>query len=278
VKRSGARGLLGAACLLGACLGLPALQAVPAAAASRVSAPGRHPVRLLIVGDSIALTLGMGLSVDSGSRYGVTVSDHATLGCDLDPGLQVLVAGSPGPATPGCDLWRGLWPLLVAHERPQVVALGLGRWEVTDHLLGNQWVHVGEPAWDQHLTGDLRSAVALFHSFGARVVLFTMPYIDPTDRQPDGLPWSEDTPARVRAYNELLRQVARADPHVVTVIDLNRILSPQGVYTASLHGVAVRSSDGVHISALGGEFVQRQILPLIDRIGTEDETAARAGA
>jgi hypothetical protein len=42
--------------------------------------------------------------------------------------------------------------------------------------------------------------------------------------------------------------------------------------------VAVRSSDGVHISALGGEFVQRQILPLIDRIGTEDETAARAGA
>ena len=78
----------------------------------------------------------------------------------LDPGLEVFVAGSPGPATPGCDLWRSLWPLLVAQERPQVVALGLGRWEVTDHLLGDQWVHVGEPAWDQHLTGDLQAAVA----------------------------------------------------------------------------------------------------------------------
>jgi hypothetical protein len=253
----------------------PGLDASEHAALQRSGAYGRHPVRLLILGDSIALTLGMGLSVDSQAEYGVTVSDHGTIGCDLDPSLEVFVAGSPGPSTQGCDNWRGLWPFLTAGERPQVVALGLGRWEVTDHLLNGQWVHIGEPAWDAHLTADLWAAISIFHTFGARVVLFTMPYIDPNDRQPDGLPWSENTPARVQAYNALVRQLARSDPREVSVIDLNRMLSPRGVYTASLDGVGVRLPDGIHISAAGGEFLQRQILPEIDRIGMEDETAAR---
>ena len=61
------------------------------------------------------------------------------------------------------------------------------------------------------------------------------------------------------------------------MIDLNRMLSPDGVYTASVAGVDVRSSDGIHVSVDGGELLQRQILPAIDRIGMEDEAAkARA--
>ena len=303
VTGSVVRGLLGAASVLAACLGVCAaggpagaagmtradgaggarvavrlpsgLSTSEHAALERAGAYGSRPVRLLIVGDSIAMTLGTGLSVQSRTQYGVTVVDQATLGCDLDPQLEVLTEGTPGPATPGCDDWRGLWPFVVASARPQVVALGLGRWEVTDHLLDGQWVHVGEPAWDAHLTADLQSAIAILHSFGAKVVLFTMPYVDPSDRQPDGLPWSENTPARVQAYNALVRRVAQADPGVVSVIDLNRMLSPGG-YHATLDGVDVRSSDGIHVSPAGGELLQRQILPTIDRIGMESEAAARA--
>jgi SGNH domain (fused to AT3 domains) len=256
----------------------PGLSASEHAALQRSGAYGGRPVRLLILGDSIALTLGMGLSVRSQSRYGVAISDHGSLGCDLEPALQVFIAGSAGPATQGCALWRGLWPFMVAQDQPQVVALGVGRWEVADHLLNGQWVHIGEPVWDQHLTADLQSAVAIFHSVGARVVLFTMPYVDPRDRQPDGMPWSEDAPARAQAYNALVRQVARDDPREVSVIDLNRMLSRNGVYTASLHGVGVRWPDGVHISAAGGQLLQREILPVIDHIGMESETAAKAHA
>ncbi|MBV8462787.1 MAG: hypothetical protein JO368_05810 [Acidimicrobiales bacterium] len=156
-----------------------------------------------------------------------------------------------------------------------MVALGLGRWEVTDHLLDGQWVHVGEPAWDDHLAADLQSAIAVFHGFGARVVLLTMPYVDPTDRQPDGLPWSENLPSRVRAYNALVWQVARAHPGEVRVIDLNRMLSPGGTYTATFDGVDVRY-DGIHISQAGGQLLQSRILPEVARIGLEEETAARA--
>ena len=247
-------------------------------ALARAGAFGTHPVRFLILGDSIALTLGMGLSTGARSAYGVTVDDHATLGCDLDPQLLVRTAGVAGPATAGCDAWRSLWPFLTAAEHPQVVALGVGRWEVSDHRLGGRWVHVGQAAWDRHLTGDLDAAIAIFGEFGAKVVLFTMPYVDPRERQPDGLPWSENDPARVRAFNAVVGRVARDHAGEVSVIDLNRMLSPDGVYTAHVDGVTVRWTDGVHVTAAAGELLQRQILPQIDRIGLDDETAARAHA
>jgi hypothetical protein len=252
----------------------PGLSASEHAALERAGAYRTRPVRLLIVGDSIAMTLGMGLSVQARPRYGVSVLDDATVGCDLDPGLAVLTEGSPGPATQGCPDWRARWPFLAAEEHPQVVALGLGRWEVCDHLLDGQWVHVGEPAWDLHLAQELEASITIFHTFGAKVVLFTMPYVDPSDRQPDGLPWSENTPARTQAYNLLVRQVAESDPGEVSVVDVNRMLSPNGAYTPALDGIAVRSPDGIHVSVAGGEWLQRHILPQIDRIGMEDETAA----
>jgi len=316
VTRWGVRSLLGGACLLLSCVGLscvglscvglaaagsgpaaaasvaradasdgarvafplpPGLTASEHAALRRSGAYGAHPVRLLVLGDSIALTLGMGLSVDAQQQYGISVTNDATVGCDLDTQLQVVISGAVGPATPGCDNWRALWPFLIAGQRPQVVALGLGRWEIADHLLDGRWVHIGEPAWNEHLTSDLQSAITILHSFGAKVVLLNMPYVDPSNRQPDGQPWPENTPARVQAYNALVQQVARAHPGVVSVIDLNKLLSPDGVYTATLSGVDVRMPDGIHISLNGGELLQRQVLPALDRIGLEDEAARAPG-
>ncbi len=232
-------------------------------------------MRLLVVGDSIALTLGMGLAVGSQGTYGVTLSNHGTLGCDFDPGTAIRTNGRVGVATNGCALGRGEWPFLAAAVYPQVVALGVGRWEVLDHYWDGRWVHIGEPVRDDHVAADLRYAIAIFNTVGARVVLLTMPYVDPTDRQPDGLPWSEDTPARTRAYNALVERVARADPSEVSVIDVNRMLSPAGIYTATLAGIVVRWQDGVHVTVAGGELLQPQILPVVARLGLQEETFQR---
>ena len=257
----------------------PGLSATERSALGRAGAFGAHPVRLLILGDSVAMTLGMGLSVGARSTYGVAVADDATIGCDLDPQMEVVTSGAAGPATQGCVGWRTSWPLLMSGQRPQVVALGLGRWEVADHLFDGRWVHVGEPAWDAHLSADLKSAIAIFRTFGAKVVLFTMPYVDPSARQPNGLPWSEDSPARARAYNALVSRVAGAvRPGEVTVVDLNKMLSPSGAYTPTVDGVQVRYTDGIHVSLAGGVLLQHEILPEIGRIGMGHEAAAKAGA
>jgi hypothetical protein len=183
-----------------------------------------------------------------------------------------------GLATRGWEDWRGRWPCLAAAEHPQVVALGVGRWEVLDHYWDGHRVHIAEAVWDAHVAADLRSAVAIFHTFGVRVVLLTMPYVDPAGRQPDGLPWSEDSPARARAYNALVERVAPADPGEVSVVNVNRMLSPDGAYTASLAGVVVRWTDGVHVTPAGGELLQPEILPEVAGLGLQDERGSRVHA
>lgn len=256
----------------------PGLNTSEHAALVRAGAYERRPIKLLIIGDSIAMTLGMGLSEGSQEGYGVAVSDHATLGCDLDPQLEILDEGVAGRDVQGCEYWRGMWPLLAAGTRPKVVALGIGRWEVTDHLFDGRWVHIGERVWDEHVEADLRSVISIFSGFGAKVVLLTMPYVDPMTRPNDGLPWSEDTPGRTRAYNALVGALARTDPGQVSVIDLNRMLAPRGRYVATLDGIDVRSTDGVHISLAGGQLLQREILPRVVRLGLQDEATHRTAA
>ena len=220
------------------------------------------------------MTLGMGLSVDAQEQYGVTVTDDATVGCDLDPQLQVFTSGPAGPATPGCDNWRGLWPFVVAGQRPQVVALGLGRWEVADHLLDGHWVHIGEPAWNA--APDGRSAVRHHHSplvwcqSGALHHALRRPQ---RPARPTASPGRRTRRPGRRPTTHWCARWRPAHPGVVSVIDLNRMLSPAGVYTASVSGIDVRSTDGIHVSLDGGELLQRQILPAVDRIGMEDEAA-----
>jgi peptidoglycan/LPS O-acetylase OafA/YrhL len=226
-----------------------------------------NPVRFLLLGDSVALTLGIGLSYNSRPRYGVVLNDQAPLGCDLDPSLQVNTTGTVSLAPAGCQDWQQTWATQVATYRPQVVGLALGRWEVADHLYQGKWTHVGQGDWDRHLVAELTEGVKILSADGARVVLFTMPYIDPPQESPDGSPFSETLPSRADAYNRLVNEVGKADPGVVTVIDLNKMLDPRGQFAMAIDGVTVRWSDGVHVSLAGGELVQPKILPTVAALG-----------
>ena len=222
-----------------------------------------NPVRFMLLGDSIAVTLGFGLEVKSQPVWGVeNLFEGATLGCDLDPQLQVKVSGSQGIATPGCKNWQTIWPGYVKNVRPEVVGLLLGRWESVDHLYQGTWTHVGQPLWDSHLGVELNQAIGIFNANGAKVVLFTMPYVNPTEAS-DGSVYPENTPGRTDAYNALIRRVAAQHPGVVTVYDLNKVLSPDGRYTPVIDGITVRWSDGIHISQDGGEWLRPRILPEI---------------
>ena len=166
-----------------------------------------HPIKFLLLGDSIALTLGTGLSNRSVSRYGVEMIDKGAVGCDLDS-VEVNLSGSVGPATPGCLHWRTDWTQYIAQDRPDVVGLLIGRWEVSDHLYDGHWVHVGEASWDEHITSELNQAFGILSSKGARIIVFTMPYVDPPNEAANGTPFSENTPTRTAFFNKLLLTTA----------------------------------------------------------------------
>ena len=225
-------------------------------------------------GDSLAFTLGMGLSIDSVRHYGVKEWSEATLGCDLDPTLTARILGQVQPAAPGCPAWRTTWPAKVAADRPQVVVIFLGRWETVDHFYAGQWTWVGQPLWDRHVIDDLVEAIRLVSAHGARVVLFTLPYSNPPVESADGTPYPENNPARVDAYNADVRAAVRRAGPVASVVDLYKILDPGGHYQGTFDGVAVRTPDAIHFTLQGGEWLQARVLPALAAAGL---AAAAAG-
>ncbi|MGH9092543.1 MAG: acyltransferase family protein [Acidimicrobiales bacterium] len=253
--------------------------ALPAAEAAQLRADHAfttNPVRFLMVGDSVAWSAARGLRVGSHRHYGIRIVNGGVLGCDLDRTPSrfggVVYAGEPGV---NCGSWPSVWSGAVAHDRPQVVGLLIGRFELGTHLHDGRWVHVGDPGWDAHLERQLNQAVELLSAKGARVAVFTFPYIDPPLEQPDGAPWPENVPSRVVAWNRLLRQVAASHPRTVTLVPLNHLLDPQGHYTNTVDGVGVRTSDdGIHITMAGAEWLQPRVLPEIARLGLEDRHPA----
>ncbi|MGO8871039.1 MAG: acyltransferase family protein [Acidimicrobiales bacterium] len=257
---------------------LPGRNATPAAERQALTAARAYttrPIRFMLAGDSIAVTLGFGLTVDSVHHYGVVVENKARLGCDLDQ-VDTIVADVVGPPTSECADWRTSWAAQVDQLRPDVVGLLLGRWEVTDHLYEGHWVHVGQPVWDDHLTSELAQVIDIFTSKGAKVVLFTLPDVDPSVESANGTPFAEDEPSRTRAWNAVVEHVAARHPRTVTLIDLNKLLDPHGTFQPVIDGIAVRWADGIHISQAGGEWLQPKVLPAVAALGLQASAAVDA--
>jgi peptidoglycan/LPS O-acetylase OafA/YrhL len=227
--------------------------------------PGRH-VRVLLLGDSMALTLGYGLKVNA-KRWGATVDNQGQIGCDLDPNSTVNIEGSITKAAQGCAGWPTKWRKMIDRLDPDVVAVELGRWEVSDRIVDGHWTQIGEPAWDHLYAAELAQAIRILSSKGAHVVIFTLPYIAQTTEAPNGTPWDINQPVRTNDYNALVRQVVARSSGRAKVFDLNRAIDPHGVYTSYLDGVRVRNPDDEHFSTLGGELLRPLILPTLVQLG-----------
>ncbi len=208
----------------------------------RPAMPQRAGVRLHTVsvfGDSVAWTL---------MRYlpptpGISFLDRTTIGCGVVRGGPYRYSGQRLDQKPECDTWPERWIQRIAHDRPDVVLLTIGRWEIVDRMWHGQWTHIGDPDFDKYLVGELKRALDILQSTGARIVMTTEPFNRHGERA-DGSLYPEDQPSRVKQWNSLLRSVA-AERDGVDVLDLNKKLAPNGTYTNKINGVLVRS-DGVH--------------------------------
>lgn len=234
------------------------------------------PVRALLIGDSLAVTLGEGLGVDS-QAWGVSLSNESALGCDLDPDTTIDVMGTVSKAPQGCPHWRSTWKRLVDDTNPDVVVVLLGRWETVDRYWGGKWTTVGHRAFDAHLRSELSDIVDICSERGAKVAFLTLPYVKQTTVQPDGQPWDMNLPSRTVAYNADVASVVAANPSKAAVINLNALLDPAGRYTSFIDGVRVRSTDDEHISKAGGEWLRPKLLPQIAALGSAHRTARLSG-
>ncbi len=225
-------------------------------AAGQGSGTGAPPGRVVVLGDSTALTLGVALIATA--PKGTKVVNGGLWGCGLAIGANSSNAPTPElPMFPACNESEpaaNLWPALdrktVEGTAPgDVVLLATGHWDTQDLLMHGRWSNILSPSFRRYEAGQLRTFIGIASAHGAHVDLLTMP---PMERD---YPWLGNSsgaydiassPARRRLFNELLRQTAAEFPSKVSVIDYGAMLSPSGRYTQYLDGVQVRSSDGVH--------------------------------
>ncbi len=203
----------------------------------RPRTPGE--TRVAVFGDSIAWTLMRYLPATPGLHF----TDYTTIGCGIARGGPYEYTGRELDQKPECDAWPARWAQRISHERPDVVLLIVGRWEVVDRMNEGRWTHIGEPGYDGYLRAELNRALDILGSTGARIVVTTEPYNRRAEK-PDGSLYPEDQPRRVERWNTLLRSVVAQRPNA-SVLDLNRKLSPNGYYQIKVDGIRMRS-DGVH--------------------------------
>ena len=208
----------------------------------------RRPFTVSVFGDSIGWTLMHFLPATPGFQF----IDHTVIGCSLVRGGPYHYLDQTLDQKSECESWPSRWRSEIAVDQPDAILLVVGRWETVDRVNEGRWTHIGEPAFDAYLTSELRQAVDILSSSGAPLSVANLPY-SRRGEQPDGSLYPEDQPDRVKKWNTLLGRTIghRAG---VRILDLNKKLCPEGVYTAKVDGIPVRS-DGVHLTEEGVQWL-----------------------
>ena len=159
----------------------------PLQPALRTTDPSR-PVKVLLVGDSLAGSLGVGLGREA-AEHKIELVNEGIPACSvsLQGEIKVLFYTVPsgGPCgQSGSGSLFATWRQWFDQFYPDVVVY-VGRGETYDQELDGQWQNLGEPSFDRYVTSRYRQAIRILGSRGATVVLLTTPYYD-SGLQPSG--------------------------------------------------------------------------------------------
>lgn len=223
------------------------------------------PLKVLLVGDSMAGSLGVGLS-DLAPAYNITLANAGKPGCSASmDGLIELeyFIDKPGwPCIVGdpSNLMR-TWQAWVDAFRPDVVVY-LARSDTINQQVDGQWTYVGHRVFDRWFSARLNEAISIFTSRGAKVVLMTVPISD----EPTINARPEDNPIRSARDGALLADAALEDPSSVSIYNLAQLLTPDFRYRASTDDLPLRCTDGVHFTQDAGMVVGADLFPRLWRL------------
>jgi peptidoglycan/LPS O-acetylase OafA/YrhL len=222
------------------------------------------PVRVLVKGDSISLTLGGGIEQE-GPSVGLLGWNRGIIGCGFFPVDEDL--GDNGQWTLEraklCKNWRANWSTDVQAFHPDIVLMLSGPWDAIDLNVGGHMIEVGTQEWHDYAMTSLENALSAFTFEGAKVALLTAPCFEPRQTelaQTIGgkhlLVWPVDD------LNAVYREFAARHPDQVTLIDLYSYVCPNGVYEdLKVDDGQEMRGDGVHFTPDGAAAVTDWLAP-----------------
>lgn len=216
----------------------------PATVAPVLPTPTRdNRLRVLVVGDSLAVDLGIGVSRElDGSRF-VTKVDARE---------------STGLARPDYFDWPAQTAADVSRFHPDVVVAMFGANDNQGVLVGDSGIAFGTSEWRTEYARRVGGLMRSVMSSGPAVVWVGMPTMS-----------SASLANSMRALNDIYRSQAARHPDVVYVDTWSLFSGPNGHYTAFLSNDSgqeelVRQPDGVHLTAAGDVRLARYVIDVLE--------------
>ncbi len=219
--------------------------------------------RMLLLGDSVAATLGDALQAEA-ATHGVALSVHTRPGCGMTTEIPLLDDGSQVPWGEACASNTVEYQSNAVRDiRPNAV-LWLSTWETANALANGVPVRFGTRAGDEALLREFEAARDRISKDGAKLVLVTVPRAaDTSERNPLG----EGAPSQYPHLNHVLRQFAKRHPDDVAVADLASLVCPKkGSCPATVGGVVLRPRDGNHFEGDGPAWVAPRLYTEVLRV------------
>jgi hypothetical protein len=160
-----------------------------------------------------------------------------------------------------CGGWSDKWAKAATKAHAQIALVVLGAWDVFDVEVGGQLIAFNTPAADKRFIDDLGIGVAALRAAGSKVALLEVPCMRPKDVKGAGVPALPERAddARVAHLNDLLRQVAAADPGNVSFVSgPTQWCNDQAIAT----DLGYRW-DGVHVYKPGAKLIFETIAPAL---------------
>jgi len=250
-----------------------------AATAAASSVPVRHggvPQRVLVLGDSVACSLRVGLEATRPTS--VRLVDGSVIGCGIVAGRVRSESMRVPRHQRRCDRYAA------ASLRSGVRALGgepdavvlLSTWERFDLVVGGRTLRAGTKEWESELTQRLDRRVDSFGQLGARVFL-ALPAPSTAGNFGGRIVRSDHAldQAMLR-LGDFLTRYAQRRSGTVSTLDLSTLVCPGGPPCRPVvDGRRLRPADGTHFDPAGAvrvaswlwERVGRGIEPVGERAG-----------
>ena len=235
-------------------------------------------VRILVLGDSVAWSLGHGLEAWGESTGRASVWNLGTLRCGIARSRGLPPAVAVEATDERCDTWSGWWGGALRDFDPDLIVLLTGIWDLTDRVQRDGTIVTpGDPAYDRWLVSEYSEAVELLSVQGAGVLWLTTPCARPPSFIGALAHNSGAAPERIRHLNEeVVPTVLAARSGVMEVYDLYADLCPTGEFQRGLGGFENLRPDGLHFSGEGSAWFAARLGPRV--VEAADSRRSQRGA
>jgi len=255
---------------------LPELPSAPAAqATSRPGVADPSPLRIMLVGDSMAGNIGRGLATWGTETGEARFAVRSIPGCGLALEGDRRLGKIPADMAMGiCRSMQAYWRDSQPPNRYDVLVLLIGTMDLIDRRIDDwgEFRSPGDPVFDDWFVNIYQDTSELWIGHGAKVVFLTYPCSGPEEFLLENMP-EDNLPLiaaaafdieRIRYFNEeLLPRVRDLHPDDIKVVDLFEHVCPGGEFVHGIGDVALARDDWVHFGSEGGRELANWLGPQI---------------